>query len=50
MKKRGNQIGTVVNTYNVATGEFKKIDKDVLKITETERELLEAGTVDKPKS
>lgn len=50
MVKLGSQLGTVVNTYNVATGEFKKIDKDVLKITGVERELLESGTVEKPKS
>ncbi|MDD5566772.1 MAG: DNA recombination protein RmuC [Patescibacteria group bacterium] len=29
----GNQIGTTVNTYNTAAKEFKKIDKDVLKIS-----------------
>lgn len=48
--KLGSQLGTVVNTYNTATGEFKKIDKDVLKITGVERELLESGTVEKPKN
>jgi DNA recombination protein RmuC len=32
MKKLGNQIGTTVNTYNSAYKEFKKIDKDVVKI------------------
>lgn len=49
MLKLGNQLGTVVNTYNSASGEFKKIDKDVLKITGAERELLESGTVEKPR-
>jgi DNA recombination protein RmuC len=49
MQKLGSQLGTVVNTYNTASTEFKKIDKDVLKITETDRELLEAGVVEKPK-
>ncbi len=49
MQKLGNHLGTAVNTYNTASGEFKKIDKDVLKITESDRELLEAGTVEKPK-
>ena len=47
--KLGSQLGTVVNTYNTANIEFKKIDKDVLKITDSDRELLDAGTVEKPK-
>ena len=29
----GNQLGTVVNTYNQSNKEYKKIDKDVLKIS-----------------
>ncbi|MCI5108748.1 MAG: DNA recombination protein RmuC, partial [Candidatus Pacebacteria bacterium] len=29
----GKSLGTVVNHYNKTSGEFKKIDKDVLKIT-----------------
>lgn len=33
MKKLGSQFGTAVNTYNSAYKEFKKIDKDVLKIS-----------------
>lgn len=32
-EKVGTQLGTVVNTYNTSSKEFKKIDKDVLKIT-----------------
>lgn len=31
--KMGNALGTVVNQYNLAGKEFKKIDKDILKIT-----------------
>lgn len=31
--KLGNALGTVVNHYNASEKEFKKIDKDVLKIT-----------------
>jgi len=34
MQKLGKQIGTTVNTYNMASREFKKIDKDVYKLTE----------------
>jgi DNA recombination protein RmuC len=32
-EKVGSQLGTVVNTFNTSNKEFKKIDKDVLKIT-----------------
>ena len=31
--KMGNALGTVVNHYNSAHKEFKKVDKDILKIT-----------------
>jgi DNA recombination protein RmuC len=31
--KLGNQLGTVVNTYNFSNKEFKKVDKDILKIS-----------------
>lgn len=34
MQKLGKQIGTTVNTYNLASREFKKIDKDVYKLTD----------------
>ncbi len=34
MQKLGKQIGTTVNTYNAASREFKKIDKDVYKLTD----------------
>lgn len=33
-QKVGNHLGTTVNTYNSAYKELKKIDKDVLKITD----------------
>ena len=36
MKKVGNNLGTTVNMYNAAYHEFKKIDKDVEKITGAE--------------
>jgi DNA recombination protein RmuC len=35
MKKLGGHLGTTVNMYNSASREFKKIDKDVMRITET---------------
>ncbi len=34
MDKMGNSLGTTVNMYNSAYKEFKKIDKDIYKITE----------------
>lgn len=33
MQKLGNNLGTTVNMYNSASSEFKKIDKDVVKIS-----------------
>ena len=32
--KLGNTLGTTINHYNAASKEFKKIDKDVVKITD----------------
>ncbi len=48
LKKLGNNLGTTVNMYNSASKEFKKIDKDILKITDKggEVEILE---LDKPR-
>lgn len=34
-QKLGNALGTVVNHYTASGREFKKIDKDILKITDT---------------
>lgn len=49
MQKMGNQLGTVVNTYNKASGEFKKIDKDVIKISGgTEKIGVELELLEKP--
>lgn len=48
-EKLGNTIGTVVNHYNTASKEFKKIDKDVLKISSGKSQInFEAEIVDKP--
>lgn len=48
--KLGSSLGTVVNHFNATSKEFKKIDKDVMRITgislETEIELLEKPTDD----
>ena len=47
-KKLGNQISTVPNTYNISSKEFKKIDKDILKISEVGGD-LELEEIDKPR-
>lgn len=47
MKKVGNNLGTVVNSYNSAYKEFKKIDKDVYSISGTNGE-IETLQLDKP--
>jgi len=47
MKKIGNNLGTTVNMYNQAYKEFKKIDKDILKISDTGG-TIEPEHVDKP--
>lgn len=46
-KKIGNSLGTTVNHFNSAHKEFEKIDKDVAKITETER-VIEPLALEKP--
>jgi DNA recombination protein RmuC len=47
MQKLGGNIITIVNCYNAAYKEFGKIDKDVVKITEGERQ-VEPLILDKP--
>jgi DNA recombination protein RmuC len=47
MKKMGTNLGTTVNMYNNAYKEFKKIDKDVLKIS-GEATGIEPELLDKP--
>ena len=49
MQKLGNNLGTTVNMYNTAYKEFGKIDKDVVKIAETESK-IEIQELDKPKT
>ena len=47
--KLGNTIGTVVNHYNSSSKEFKKIDKDVLKISEGKSQIdFETELLDRP--
>ncbi|MFH1235426.1 MAG: DNA recombination protein RmuC [Parcubacteria group bacterium] len=48
MQKLGQHLGTTVNTYNTAYKEFKKVDKDVLRIAETGGD-IEPIELEKPK-
>lgn len=49
--KLGNTLGTVVNHYNDSTKEFKKIDKDVIKISSGNSQLnINSELIEKPKS
>jgi len=48
MKKLGVSMSTTVNHYNNAYKEFKKMDKDVIKITDGESK-IDPIEIDKPK-
>lgn len=49
MSRLGKQLGTTVNTYTSASNEFKKIDKDIIKITGMEPSLGESiPMIEKP--
>ncbi|MBP9827086.1 DNA recombination protein RmuC [Candidatus Saccharibacteria bacterium] len=47
MQKMGNSLGTTVSHYNTAYKEFKKVDRDVVKIADTDP-AIEPLLVDKP--
>jgi len=49
MQKLGNHLGTAVNTYNGAYREFKKIDKDVMRVTGGRSE-IEPLVLEKPRA
>jgi DNA recombination protein RmuC len=49
MKKLGTSMSTTVNHYNNAYAEFKKIDKDVTKITDKESN-IEVLKIERPKN
>jgi DNA recombination protein RmuC len=50
-EKLGNTLGTAVNHYNESSKEFKKIDKDVVKISSGNSQInVQTDTLDKPKS
>ena len=46
--KLGNTLGTAVNHYNDSTKEFKKIDKDIVKISGSSNLNLDTSFVEKP--
>jgi DNA recombination protein RmuC len=48
LQKLGNTLSSSVNHYNSAYKEFKKIDKDVTKISKKKGE-VETMEIDKPK-
>ncbi len=48
LQKLGSNLGTTVNMYNSASAEFKKIDKDVMRITGGESK-VEPVLLEKPK-
>ena len=48
--KLGNTLGVAVNHFNESTKEFKKIDKDVIKITSGNSKIgIESETLEKPR-
>ena len=49
LQKMGNSLSTTVNHYNSAYSEFKKIDKDVIKITGGTSE-VETLKIERPKN
>jgi DNA recombination protein RmuC len=49
MKKMGGSLSTTVNHYNNASKEFKKVDKDVVKIAGGES-TIEIPEIDRPKA
>ena len=46
--KIGNSLSTVVSQYNLSSKEFKKIDKDVTRITDTALEIEAIPLIEKP--
>lgn len=47
MQKLGNSLSTTVNAYNSSYKEFKKMDKDIVKIADSESK-IETLEIDKP--
>jgi DNA recombination protein RmuC len=49
MKKLGNNLGTTVNMYNTAYHELKKVDKDILKVSDTSAN-IDPTKIDRPQT
>ena len=48
-EKLGNSLSTVVNHYNVSNKEFKKIDKDITKLTSNKASIgIETESLERP--
>ena len=47
-EKLGNQLGITVGHYNTSSKEFKKIDKDIIKISGSSNLNLDTNIVEKP--
>ena len=50
LQKLGQNLGTTVNAYNTAYKEFKKVDKDIMKITDVKGNKVNPLSLEKPKS
>jgi len=48
MRRMGNNLSDTVSSYNKASNEFKKVDKDVVKITGSREPKIEIREVEKP--
>ncbi|MFA5878016.1 MAG: DNA recombination protein RmuC [Candidatus Staskawiczbacteria bacterium] len=48
MRRLGDSLGTTVNSYNKASKELAKVDKDVVKITGSDSKVKLPGEVEKP--
>lgn len=48
-KKLGVQLSTVANTYDISSREFKKLDKDILKVSGQTGDILEIEEVVRPR-
>lgn len=48
LERLGGHLATSVNAFNLAYKEFGKIDKDILKIAESDRDKIEIKQIDKP--
>ena len=48
-EKLGNSLSTVVNHYNVSNKEFKKIDKDITKLTSNKSNIeITSESIERP--